>query len=68
MAGLLAGFVVTVIWNFVPALQWQGIRAGIWGVAANVIVMVAVSLATPPMDEAHVAAFVVGREPAPGSP
>ncbi|MDP2480681.1 MAG: sodium:solute symporter family protein [Candidatus Palauibacterales bacterium] len=59
VAGLLAGFVVTVIWNFVPVLQWQGIRAGIWGVAANVIVMVVVSLATPPMDETHVAAFVV---------
>jgi SSS family solute:Na+ symporter len=59
VAGLLAGFLVTILFDFAPALQWRGIRAGIWGVAANVVVMVIVSLATPPMDEAHVAEFVV---------
>ncbi len=60
LAGLLAGCTVTVIWNVFPALQWQQIHAGIWGVLANVVVMVAVSLATRPMDEEHVAQFVVG--------
>ena len=59
IAGLLAGCTVTVLWNVFPALQWQQIHAGIWGVLANVVVMVAVSLATRPMDEEHVAQFVV---------
>ena len=59
IAGLLAGCAVTVVWNVFPALQWQQIHAGIWGVLANVVVMVAVSLATRPMDEEHVAQFVV---------
>jgi len=59
IVGLLAGCTVTVIWNIFPALQWQQIHAGIWGVLANVVVMVAVSLATRPMDEEHVAQFVV---------
>jgi len=60
LSGLLAGFAVTVVWDLVPSLQWLGIRAGIYGVAANVILLVAVSLATAPPDEAHVAEFVVG--------
>ena len=59
IAGLLAGCAVTVIWNVFPGLQWQQIHAGIWGVLANVLATVVVSLATRPMDEAHVAQFVV---------
>jgi SSS family solute:Na+ symporter len=59
LAGLLAGFAVTVVWNLVPSLQWQGIHPGIYGVLANVVVLVGVSLATAPMDEEHVARFVV---------
>lgn len=59
MAGLLAGCFVTVLWNVFPALQWQQIHPGIWGVLANVAVLVVVSLATRPMDKAHVAQFVV---------
>ncbi|HKK08922.1 MAG TPA: sodium:solute symporter family protein [Gemmatimonadota bacterium] len=59
LSGLLVGFAVTVVWNLVPSLQWAGVRPGIYGVVANVIVLVAVSLATPPMDEEHVAEFVV---------
>jgi SSS family solute:Na+ symporter len=62
LAGLLAGCAVTVIWNAYPALQWQQIHPGIWGVAANVIAMVTVSLFTRPMDEEHVAQFVVEQE------
>jgi Na+(H+)/acetate symporter ActP len=42
-----------------PLLQWQEIHPGVWGVAANVLAMVVVSLATPPMDAEHVAQFVV---------
>ena len=60
LAGLAAGSIVTVIWNLVPALQWQGIHPGIWGLAVNVPVLILVSLLTPPMDEAHVEQFVVG--------
>ncbi len=57
--GLMAGFAVTVLFNLVPAIDWQGIHPGIYGVVANVVVLVLVSLATRPMDEAHVARFVV---------
>ena len=42
-----------------PVLQWQQIHPGIFGVLANVLVLVVVSLATRPMDEDHVAQFVV---------
>jgi SSS family solute:Na+ symporter len=59
LAGLLAGGLVTVVWNLNPGLQWQDIHPGIWGVAANVLTLVVVSLATRPMDEAHVALFTV---------
>jgi SSS family solute:Na+ symporter len=59
LAGILAGCAVTIVWNAYPALQWQQIHPGIWGVLANVLVLVAVSLMTRPMDEGHVAQFVV---------
>ena len=59
LAGLAAGSLVTVIWNLVPSLQWEGIHPGIWGLAANVLALVTVSLATPPMSEEHVEKFVV---------
>ncbi|MFQ5743525.1 MAG: sodium:solute symporter [Acidobacteriota bacterium] len=59
LAGLLAGCLVTVVWNLAPSLQWQQIHPGIWGVVANLVTMVVVSLATTPMDEAHVRQFVI---------
>jgi len=59
LAGLAAGCLFTTVWNLMPQLQWQEIHPGVWGVAANVLVMVVVSLATPPMDSEHVAQFVV---------
>lgn len=59
LAGLLAGCAVVVVFNQAPALQWQGIHPGIFGLAANGIALVAVSLATPPMDPAHIRRFVV---------
>jgi len=59
LAGLLAGGLVTVVWNLNPGLQWQDIHPGIWGVAANVVTLIVVSLATEPMDEEHVAQFAV---------
>jgi len=57
--GLIAGGLVTVVLNLVPALAWGGIHPGIYGVLVNVLVMVAVSRATPPMDAAHVRQFTV---------
>ena len=60
VSGLLAGCSVTLAWNLLPALQWQQIHPGIWGLAANVIVLTSVSLSTPPMDADHVDAFVTG--------
>jgi SSS family solute:Na+ symporter len=59
LSGLLAGGIVTVVWNLNPGLQWQDIHPGIWGVAANLVTLVVVSLATWPMEESHVARFVV---------
>jgi SSS family solute:Na+ symporter len=59
LAGVLAGCAVTIVWNAYPGLQWQQIHPGIWGVLANLLVMVFVSLATRPMDQQHVAQFVV---------
>ena len=59
IAGLLAGCAVTVIFNQFPSLQWQQSHPGVWGLVANAIAMTAVSLATAPMDTAHVERFVV---------
>lgn len=59
LAGVLVGGLVTVVWNLEPSLQWQDVHPGIWGVAANVVVLVAVSLATRPMERDHVDQFVV---------
>lgn len=59
ISGLVVGCTVTVIWNLVPELAWQGIHPGIWGVVANTLTLVTVSLATRPMDDGHVAQFVV---------
>ena len=59
IAGLLVGCLITVIWNLYPALHWQQIHPGIWGVVANAIALVTVSLASAPMDEEHVRQFVV---------
>ena len=59
IAGLVVGCVVVVTWTNFPQLQWQQIHPGLWGLAANLITMVAVSLATEPMDERHVEEFVV---------
>jgi len=58
IAGMLAGVVVVLFSRF-PELQWQQIHPGIWGVAANAAVLIAVSLRTAPPDEAHVRLFVV---------
>jgi SSS family solute:Na+ symporter len=59
LAGLGAGGAVTVLFNLVPALSWADVHPGIWGLAANVAALVAVSLATEPMEEDHVREFVV---------
>jgi SSS family solute:Na+ symporter len=59
MAGLAAGCFVTIVWNLYPGLQWQEIHPGVWGLAANLVMLVAVSLTTRPMDTEHVRQFVV---------
>ena len=59
LAGLGTGCAVTILFNLMPALQWQGIHPGIWGLLVNVPVQVVVSLLTPAMDESHVNQFVV---------
>jgi SSS family solute:Na+ symporter len=59
LTGLAVGCLVTILWNLFPELQWQQIHPGVWGLAANIPTMVAVSLATPPMNQDHVRQFVV---------
>jgi len=60
--GLLAGGGVTVLLNLVPALAFGGIHPGIYGVAANVLAMVSVSLLTPVMDPEHVRQFTTAGQ------
>ncbi len=59
LAGLIVGCATVIIWTRFPELQWQRIHPGIWGLGANFIAMVSVSLATEPMDDEHVREFVV---------
>jgi len=59
IAGLLVGCAVVIVWTWYPALQWQQVHPGIWGLLANIVTLIAVSLATAPMDAEHVDEFVV---------
>ena len=59
LAGLAAGCAAVVLFNIRPDLQWQQIHPGIWGLAANTVVTVLVSLGTPPMDPEPVREYVV---------
>ncbi|NKB88312.1 MAG: sodium:solute symporter family protein [Acidobacteria bacterium] len=59
LAGLVAGCGTVIIFQWFPALQWQQIQPGIFGLLVNLVVLITVSLATRPMDEGHVAQFVV---------
>ncbi len=59
LSGVIAGCLAAVVWNVFPELQWWNVHPGVWALAVNVLVMMPVSLATRPMDEDHVAQFVV---------
>jgi len=59
LAGLGTGFLVVIVCNFWPALQWAGIHPGVWGLLGNVPVLIAVSWLTRPMAAEHVRQFVV---------
>jgi SSS family solute:Na+ symporter len=59
LAGLVVGSLVTLAWNLFPVLQWHGIHPGVWGLSANVVVLILVSLVTPRMEEEHVRSFIV---------
>ena len=48
-----------MLFNVRPDLQWQQIHPGIFGIVANIVATVAVSLATPPMDPDHIRDYVV---------
>ena len=58
LTGLIVGSCVTLLWNLVPTLQWQDIHPGIWGLLANGLVLLVVSLNTTPMDKSHVDIFI----------
>ena len=59
LAGLAAGCATVVLFQYNPGLQWQQIHPGVFGLIVHVIVLVVVSLMTAPMDDEHVAQFVV---------
>ena len=61
LSGLLAGCLVTLLWNLYPALQWQDIHPGIWGLAANTVTMIGVSAATAAAPEDRIRAFAAER-------
>lgn len=56
IAGLSAGFVVTVVFSFFIVHPF-GIHAGIWGLAINVLFLVVGSLLTKPASEATLKRF-----------
>jgi len=57
IAGLLTGSLITIYYTFMAKPPF-GIHAGIYGLIANTIVLIIVSLVTKPMDEEHVEKFV----------
>ncbi len=57
LAGLAAGIGVNVLFLAVPALKPWPVHEGVYGLAANVTLLVAVSLATQPFSRAHLAAY-----------
>jgi SSS family solute:Na+ symporter len=58
VAGFGAGIATTVFFLSMPGLRPYQIHEGILGVVVNVIVLVAVSLATKPQARTHAEAFV----------
>ncbi|HEX9733299.1 MAG TPA: sodium:solute symporter family protein [Thermoanaerobaculia bacterium] len=59
LSGLLAGFAVNTLFRLWPALSpIAGMHEGIWGLAANVAVFVAVSLLTAPQATERVRSYV----------
>ena len=59
LAGLLAGISVNVIFMLHPELSpIPGLHEGLWGLAANLLVLVVVSLLTQAPEEGRVRAFV----------
>jgi len=57
LAGLATGCLFTLVWNLYPALQWQDVHPGIWGLAANTLAMMGVSSVTTPAPPDRVQAF-----------
>lgn len=60
LSGLLVGCLVTLVWNLFPALQWDNIHPGVWGIVANVITLGIVSRMSRPLPREHVERFVRG--------
>lgn len=61
LAGLLSGITVNVLFLNFP--EWSpivGMHEGVYGLIANVTVLVAVTLATPPPTQEHVQPYVEG--------
>lgn len=64
VGGLLGGCAVTLLLNLLPGLAPLGIHPGIYGAAANVLILVAVSLRTDPPPTARVEPYLM-RAPGP---
>ena len=57
LAGLAAGIAVNMLFLLEPSLRPLPLHEGIYGLAANVIVLVLVSLATKPVSESRLAEY-----------
>lgn len=57
LSGLVAGILVTVIWNLFPILQWQEIHPGIFGLLANMTCLVVISYLSHKPSADHLGLF-----------
>lgn len=68
LAGLLAGLIVNTLFLVFPEWRPVPLHEGVYGLAANLVVFVSVSLATPPAPMSHLRAYIAsGRPAAPAS-
>ena len=58
LAGLLGGTAVTLLFFFNPAWRFAGLHEGLFGLAANLLLLVGVSLATQRQEARHARDFV----------
>lgn len=58
MSGVIGGLLVSIWFTFVQPPPWD-IDGALWGLAVNIVLIVAVSLATTPMPTEHTDRFII---------